>query len=188
VAERKGGEKKGGMERKEMVILQTRKGKEEARMGKVKKGLLFITVLGSMFFGVVPGIWAGPLEEAAQIREQWIKAFHEGNAEALSALYVRDGVHIPWTGPFRIEGREGIRAYYMRTFHPYPMRRMVMRDISNRVHGDTVVTHMNWSLFYEDGKGTAKVLYGRTIWVSGVVEGRRVIIDSSSSLLPTTVP
>jgi len=157
-------------------------------MGKIKKVLLVMMGGVSLFIGIVPVVWAGPLEEAAQIREQWIKAFHEGNAEALSALYVRDGVHIPWTGPFRIEGREGIRAYYMRTFHPYPMRRMVMRDISNRVHGDTVVTHMNWSLFYEDGKGTAKVLYGRTIWVSGVVEGRRVIIDSSSSLLPTTVP
>ena len=153
-----------------------------------ERGFVGIMVIVSLLLLAAPAVLAGPLEESAQLMDQWVKAFHEGNAEALSALYIRDGVHIPWTGPFRVEGREAIRAYYTRTFHPNPIRRILMRDISNRVHGDTVVTHMNWSLFYEDAKGTAKVLYGRTMWVTGVLEGRRVIIDSSSSLLPTTVP
>jgi len=153
-----------------------------------ERGFVGIMVIASLLLLAAPAVLAGPLEESVQLMEQWLKAFHEGNAEALSALYAQNGVHIPWTGPFRMEGREAIRAYYATIFRPNPIRRIVMRDISNRVHGDTVVAHMNWSLFYEDTKGTAKALYGRTMWVTGVVEGRRAIIDSSSSLLPTTVP
>jgi ketosteroid isomerase-like protein len=75
-----------------------------------------------LIFGVAPAVWAGPAEEAAQMAEQWMKAFHEGNVEALSALYAPDAMYYSSLSPFRVEGREAIRTLFAGVFRAFPTR------------------------------------------------------------------
>ena len=131
---------------------------------------------------------AGPIEESAQVTAQWVKAFHEGNAEAISALYAKDGVYITWTGPFPFIGREAIRAAFAGFFRAFPTRSIVLRDESRRAYGDTVIYNSNWSLVYVDAKGTMKTVYGRSSAVTTVVEGRILIVDHNTSLFPIAGP
>ncbi len=159
-------------------------------MSRIKEKRLFIgiIVIGCWLFVLTPIVSAGPIEESAQLTQEWVKAFHEGNAEALSATYARDGVYISWAGPFPAAGREAIRATYAGFFRAFPTRSIVLRDESRRVYGDTVIYNSNWSLVYVDAKGTIKTVYGRSSAVSTVVEGRRLIVDHNTSLFPIVGP
>ena len=155
---------------------------------KEKKGFLAVVVIASWLLVLTPVVFAGPIEESNQLLEQWLKAFHEGNAEALSATYARDGVYISWAGPFPAQGREAIRAMYAGFFRAFPTRSVVMRDETRRVYGDTVIYNANWTLVYVDAKGTIKTVYGRTSTVNTLVEGRRLIVDQNTSLFPIAGP
>jgi len=155
---------------------------------KEKRFFIGIIVIACWLFVVTPIVLAGPIEESVQLTQEWVKAFHEGNAEALSATYARDGVYISWAGPFPVAGREAIRATYAGFFRAFPTRSIVLRDESRRVYGDTVIYNSNWSLVYVDAKGTMKTVYGRSSAVSTVVEGRRLIVDHNTSLLPIAGP
>jgi uncharacterized protein (TIGR02246 family) len=159
-------------------------------MSRIKEKRLFIgiIVIGCWLFVLTPIVSAGPIEEATQLLEQWLKAFHEGNAEALSATYARDAVYTSWAGPFPAQGREAIRAMYAGFFRAFPTRSIVLRDESRRVYGDTVVYNANWTLIYVDAKGTIKTVYGRSSAVNATVEGRRLIVEQHTSLFPTAGP
>ena len=69
-------------------------------MRKAKKSLLISLMIGFLFIGVIPRVWAGPTEESAQLGDQWIKAFVEGNVEAMVNLYARDASFWGFLGPF----------------------------------------------------------------------------------------
>ena len=159
-------------------------------MSRIKEKWAFIglMVIASCIFVVAPTINAGPIEDAAQLTRQWVKAFHDGNAEALSALHSKDGVYISWAGPFPAEGREAIRGAYTGFFQAFPTRYLVLRDESRKAYGDTVVFDCNWTLIYGDGKGPVKTVYGRTTSITAIVEGRRLIVDQHTSLLPIVGP
>jgi len=155
---------------------------------KEKRFFIGIIVIACWLFVLTPIVLAGPIEESAQLTQEWVKAFHEGNAEALSATYARDGVYISWAGPFPYAGREAIRAMYAGFFRAFPTRFIALRDESRRVYGDTVIYNSNWTLIYGDAKGTIKTAYGRSSAVSTVVEGRRLIVDHNTSLFPIVGP
>jgi len=155
---------------------------------KEKRGFLAVVVIASWLLVLTPVVFAGPLEESNQLLEQWLKAFHEGNADALSATYARDAVYTSWAGPFPAEGREAIRAMYAGFFRAFPARSIVMRDESRRVYGDTVIYNANWTLVYVDAKGTIKTVYGRASTANTLVEGRRLIVDQNTSLFPIAGP
>ena len=155
---------------------------------KEKRCLVGLMVIAFCVFVLTPIVSAGPIEEATQLLEQWLKAFHEGNAEALSATYAPNAVYIPWAGPFPYAGREAIRAMYAGFFRAFPIRSIVLRDESRRVYGDTVVYNANWTLIYGDAKGTIKTVYGRSSAINTIVEGRRLIVDHNTSLFPTAGP
>ena len=155
---------------------------------KEKRVFLGLMVIASWLFVTIPIVWAGPIEESAQLLEQWLKAFHEGNADALSATYARDAVYTSWAGPFPAQGREAIRAMYAGFFRAFPTRSIVLRDESRRVYGDTVIYNANWTLVYVDAKGTIKTVYGRTSTANTLVEGRRLIVDQNTSLFPIAGP
>ncbi|OGP90199.1 MAG: hypothetical protein A2157_13550 [Deltaproteobacteria bacterium RBG_16_47_11] len=118
----------------------------------------------------------------------WLKAFHEGNAEALGALFAKDGVYLPFTGPFPVEGRDAIRATYAGFFRAFPIRQLFLRDESRKAYGDTVIYNCNWTFIYGDGKGPIKTVYGRTSSANIVVEGRRLIVLMATALLPIVGP
>jgi len=155
---------------------------------KGKRCLVGMVAIAFCIFVLTPVVLAGPLEEATQLLEQWLKAFHEGNTDALSATYARDAVYISWAGPFPAQGREAIRATFAGFFRAFPTRSIVMRDESRRVYGDTVVYNANWTLIYVDAKGTIKTVYGRSSAVNTIVEGRRLIVDQNTSLFPIAGP
>jgi uncharacterized protein (TIGR02246 family) len=159
-------------------------------MDRMKEKRIFVglMVIVSWLFMVTPIVWAGPIEESVQLTQQWVKAFHEGNAEVLSAIFAKDGVYIPWTGPFPIEGREAIRAAFAGYFRAYPIRQLILRDESRKAYGGTVIYNCNWTFIYGDGKGPTKTVYGRTSSVNITVEGRRLIPLMATSLLPIAGP
>lgn len=158
-------------------------------MSRIKEERFFIGIIViACWLLVTPIVLAGPIEDSLQLTQEWVKAFHEGNAEALSATYARDGVYISWAGPFPAAGREAIRATYAGFFRAFPTRYIVLRDDTRRSYGDTVIYNSNWTLVYGDAKGTIKTVYGRSSAVSTVVEGRRLIVDHNTSLLPIAGP
>jgi len=159
-------------------------------MSRIKQKRVFVglMVIAFCLFVYTPIVLAGPIEDSVQMSREWVKAFHEGNAEALSALYAPDAVYTTWAGPFPNEGRNAIRANFAGFFRAYPTRFIALRDESRRAYGDTVIYNCNWTLVYVDAKGTMKTVFGRSSSTNTVVEGRRLIVDHSNSFFPTAGP
>ncbi len=136
--------------------------------------------------GAASAVWAGPAEEAAQILHQLTQAYHEGNAEALGGLYASDAVLHSSLSPFRVEGRDAIRALFAGGFRTFPTRALVHRQVSTRVYGGTAVTDAYFSLTIADTKGNARTLHGRGSIISVEDQGQRVIVSHHTSLLPVS--
>jgi uncharacterized protein (TIGR02246 family) len=157
-------------------------------MIKQKRAFVGLMVIVFCLFVLTPIVSAGPIEESVQMSADWVKAFNEGNAEALSTLYAQDAVYTSWASPFPAQGRNAIRASFAGFFRAYPTRFIAMRDESRRLYGDTIILNNNWSLIYVDAKGTVKTVYGRASATNTVVEGRRLIVEQSNSFFPTAGP
>ena len=157
-------------------------------MIKQKRVFVGLMVVAFCLFVFTPIVLAGPIEESVQMSREWAKAFNEGNAEALSALYASDAVYTSWASPFPTEGRNALRAMFAGFFRAYPIRFIAMRDVSRRTYGDTHIYNSDWSLVYVDAKGTMKTVFGRSSSTNTVIEGRRLIVDHSSSFFPTAGP
>lgn len=153
-------------------------------MCKAKKGFLVALVIGFLIIGIVPGVWAGPAEESAQLGDQWIKAFVEGNVEAMANLYARDASFWGFLGPFRVEGREAIRATFAGLFKTFPIRAVVKRYFYVQIYDNTVVRNYYFTMTLGDSKGNVKNYHGRSNIVYMVVDGQRVIVTHHASLLP----
>jgi len=166
-------------------------GKEGMIMGNIKArrgGFIGVMVIAFCMFLLTPIVWADPIAESVQMTQQYLKAFHEGNAEAMSAIFAKDGVYIGWAGPFPVVGRDAFRAGMAGFFKMYPIRQLILRDESRKVYGDTVIYNCNWTCIYGDGKNPTKTVYGRTSSVNAIVEGQRVLLLMATSLLPTAGP
>ena len=120
--------------------------------------------------------------------QEWLKAFHEGDAEALSALFAKDAVYISFTSPFPVVGREEIRAAFAGFIRTFPIRQLLLRDEFRKAYGDTVIYNCNWTFVYGDGKGPIKTVYGRTSSANAVVEGKRLLLLMATSSLPVAGP
>jgi uncharacterized protein (TIGR02246 family) len=157
-------------------------------MIKQKRVFVGLMVVAICLFVFTPIVMAGPIEESVQMTKEWVKAFNEGNAEALSALYAQDAVYTSWASPFPTEGRNAFRASMAGFFRSYPIRFVALRDESRRVYGDTVIFNSNWTCVYVDAKGTMKTVFGRSSSTNAVVGGQRLIVEHSSSFFPTEGP
>jgi uncharacterized protein (TIGR02246 family) len=157
-------------------------------MMKEKRIFVGIIVIAFCIFVLTPIVSAGPIEESVQLTQEWVKAFHEGNAEALSALFARDGVYVSWASPFPAVGREAIRGTFAGFFKAFPIRQLLMRDEFRKAYGDTVTLYNNWTLIYGDGKGPLKTVWGRNSSVNTIVEGRRLIVEQHNSFFPIVGP
>ncbi len=153
-------------------------------MFKPKKVLSVILIMGSLLIVNIQISWAGPAEDSAQLGDQWIKAFVEGNAEALANLYARDASFWGFLGPFRFEGRDAIRATYAGLFKTFPIRAVVKRYFYVQVYDSTVVRNYYFTMTLGDSKGNVKNYHGRSNIVYMVVDGQRVIVTHHTSLLP----
>ena len=156
----------------------------------MKEKRIFVGMIVTAFciLLLTPIVSAGPIEESVQLTQEWLKAFHEGNAEALSALFARDGIYVSWSSPFPAQGREAIKAAFAGFFRGFPVRYLMLRDEYRKAYGDTVTLHNNFTLIYGDGKGPVKTVYGRNSAANTIVEGRRVIVIQHSSFFPIAGP
>ena len=93
------------------------------------KRLTFLIVL-LLVFGIAPAAWAGAAEEVAELIEQRVKAFNEGNLEVFMATWADNAVWTPAGSPFRVEGKEAIQSGFAGVFQTFPTRRYVPRQRS----------------------------------------------------------
>jgi uncharacterized protein (TIGR02246 family) len=170
----------------DVIFIKFQKGGNEYM--EEKRIFVGMIVIAFCIFVLTPIVSAGPIEESVQLTQAWVKAFNEGNAEALSALFARDAVYVSWASPYPAQGRDAIRATMAGFFQSFPIRYLMLRDENRKVYGDAVSLHNNFTLVYGDGKGPVKTIYGRNSAVNTIVEGRRLIIIQHNSFFPIAGP
>jgi uncharacterized protein (TIGR02246 family) len=130
-------------------------------------------------------LWAGPVEEVAQIAAPRGKVFEEGTAEAYSAPFADNAVLTSSLSGPRIEGKEAIRAYFSQLFQLYPGRRLFTRQSAARAYNDDLVIQNGYFVTYwTDQKGdvTQLELRGSVVWAK--VGGRWQIVEQHVSRFP----
>ncbi len=130
-------------------------------------------------------IWAGPVEEVAQIAGPRLKAFQEGDVDAYTAAFADNAVVNSSFAAFRIEGKEAIRAYITELFQMYPRRRAFARQPAMRAYNDDLVISNSYTMLNatdQQGKVTTFHLRSSTAWAK--LGGRWQIVDTHSSRLP----
>ena len=73
-----------------------------------------------LLWGMAAVAWAGPSEDIAQVDQQAIQCFNEGNLEKCVALYADDAVSTGALAPFRLEGKEALQSNYTAVFSELP--------------------------------------------------------------------
>jgi len=146
---------------------------------------LVATLSALLLLGIAAKAWAGPAEEVAQIAGPRLQALIDGNADAYVAAFADNAVFQSTFSPFRIEGKEAIRMFFVELIQTYPKRRVFIRHPTMRVYNDDLVIQdgyavLNWS----NEKGEAKNYDTRynSIWAR--VGGRWQIVDQHFSRLP----
>lgn len=149
----------------------------------MKRMTWFLVLL--LLLGMAPAAWAGPAEEIAEIGRQRAQAFVEGNLDAWTAAVADNAVFTSALRPFRIEGKEAIRAHFADLFGRYPTRSFAVRQPLTRVYGDNVVVtngyvHVKWV----ERNGQVTDLYSRVsqTWVK--IAGQWRIVDQHISRPP----
>ncbi len=141
-----------------------------------------------MLVGATSATWAGPAEEIAEIERQQAQAFSQGDLDAWLAAVADDAVLTSSVVPFRIEGKEAIRAHYAGFFQVYPTRRLINRQRSIRFYNDdtAAVTNAYLHLTAVDRNGQANTFYLRSsiTWVKQ--GGRWLVVDAHVSRLPVS--
>lgn len=144
----------------------------------------------SLFFFLIlmgPGVsaWAGPTEEVAQISGPRLQALLDGNVDAYVAAYADNAVFHSSFSPFRIEGKEAIRAFFNGLVRMYPKRHVFIRQPVTRAYNDDLVVQdsyavLNW--YNEEGKAETYDTRGSTVWAK--TSGRWQIVEQHISRLP----
>jgi ketosteroid isomerase-like protein len=145
--------------------------------------------IAAFFFFILAGTgvwaWAGPTEEVAQLSGPRLKALLEGNAEAYTADYADNAVFQSSFSPFRIEGREAIRAFFTSLFRMYPKRHVFIRQPISRAYNEDLVVQENYAVlnwYNEEGKVETYDTRGSTAWAK--IGGKWQIVDQHISRLP----
>ncbi len=140
-----------------------------------------------LLLAMAPVAWAGSAEEIDQVRKQRIQAYNEGNLEAFMATYADNAMLTPSSAPFRIEGKEAIRAAVARGFQAYPTRQGFLPQYSIRVYGGTTgVVNAYETLTLVDRDGKATTHYLRESWTYVKLGDRWLVVDHHVSRLPAS--
>jgi len=130
-------------------------------------------------------IWAGPVEEVAQIAGPRLQALQDGNVDAYVAAYADNAVFHSSLVPFRMEGKEAIRAYFSELFQLYPKRRVLQGQPIARAYNDDLVIRNAYSVLYlTDQKGQVMTYATRSSVTWAKLGGRWQIVDQHTSRLP----
>ncbi|HTT36340.1 MAG TPA: nuclear transport factor 2 family protein [Burkholderiales bacterium] len=141
---------------------------------------LFVLLLA----GLAAEVNAGPAEEVTQLAQQRLQAFHEGNVDGYTAPLADNAVVHSSLSPFRIEGKDAIRANVVELFKLYPGRRVLPRQAILRVYNDDLVVQNSYSALYlTNPKGDVTTLGIRSSVVWAKLSGRWQIVDQHTSRL-----
>ena len=139
-----------------------------------------------LILAIATPAWAGPAEEVTDIINKRAQYFSEGNLDAWMATYADNANFLAARNPFRIEGKEAIRAFYTALFQNFPTRRTAARQLTLRAYGNdsTVVSNQYTQVNFVDKNGQATNLYLRNTitWVK--MGGQWSIVDAHNSKLP----
>ena len=136
---------------------------------------------------MIPGAWAAAPEEIAQLRERFTQAFNAGDVEALSALFTDDVQFFSALQPFRIDGKEAVRAVWASLFQTFPTRTLIFRQPSTRVYGETTAVDNGYlHLVLSDPKGQATTIAGRYSTTYVKQGGKWGIVNLHGSRLPVS--
>jgi uncharacterized protein (TIGR02246 family) len=136
---------------------------------------------------IAASAWGGPVEEVNEIAKPRQQAFAQGNVDALTAAFADNAVLQSSFSPFRIEGKEAIRAYFGQLFQIYPKRWSAPRQLIARAYGDDLVVQNVYSVIHvvdEKGEPMTYNTRSNTIWKK--MDGRWQIIDQHISRLPSS--
>lgn len=141
--------------------------------------------LASIAMGLASTLWAGPAEEVSQIGAPRQQAFQQGNVETYTAAFADNAVFQSSLTPFRIEGKEAIRAFFTQLFQTYPKRGFLIRQPATRVYGDNLVVQNGYSILnVTNEKGEPKTYDVRYNVIWSKIDGRWQIVDQHVSRLP----
>jgi uncharacterized protein (TIGR02246 family) len=143
------------------------------------------TLSALILVGLAVEVWAGPIEEVAQIAAPRGKVFEEGTAEAYSAPFADNAVLTSSLSGFRVDGKEAIKAYFAELFQQYPTRRLFARQPVTRAYDDSVVIQNSYNVLYltdQKGQVTQLTLRASVVWTK--IGGRWQIVDQHVSRMP----
>jgi len=132
---------------------------------------------------------AGPAEEIAQISAPRLKALYSGDVEAYVDAFADNAVFYSSFTPFRIEGKDAIRAFFSQLVQMYPKRQVFIRQPMVRVYNDNLVIQTSYAVLnWTNAKGEYEVFdtRGSTVWTK--VDGQWKIVDQHLSRLPAQHP
>ena len=146
---------------------------------------LIATLSALLLTGIAAPLWAGPIEEVAQIAAPRLQALMDGDADAYVAAFADNAVLLSSFSPFRIEGKEAIRKFFAELIQMYPKRHVFTRQPTARAYNDDLVIQdgyavLNWS--NEKGEPRSYDIRFNTVWAK--VGGRWQIVDQHNSRLP----
>jgi len=130
------------------------------------------------------GARSGPIEEVAQIAAPRLQALQEGDLAAYVAAFADNATFHSALAPYRIDGKEAIRAYLAHLFEVYPKRRVLSRQPSMRAFNDDLVMQNAYSVLYltdQQGQVTKTAVQSSLTWAK--LAGRWQIVDQHNSRL-----
>ncbi len=152
----------------------------------MRKPILIVMLTVLFTFAGLTIAQGGAVDELIQTHKKLTQAFHEGNAEALGAGYAEDAQYFTGNGPFRLDGRKAITAWWAGMIRAFPTIRVTHHQVSARVYGgDTGVTTSYLTVLLVNKKGEVTIFQGRisNTWVKK--DGRWLRVSSHISKLPS---
>jgi uncharacterized protein (TIGR02246 family) len=145
----------------------------------------FPALITLLLVGLVTEVSGGPAEEVAQISGPRSQAFLEGNLDAWTAAYADNAVFHSAPSPFRIDGKDAIRAHFTWLFRTYPTRSVFGYQPITRVYNDDLVVQNGYNaLYYADKNGQSTTFHVRYSVSWAKLGGRWQIVDHHVSRLP----
>ncbi|HWE76030.1 MAG TPA: nuclear transport factor 2 family protein [Stellaceae bacterium] len=142
-----------------------------------------------LLVGASPALGAEPVVEVAQLMQQLDQNFNAGNLDAYMAPYADDAMFSPPNVPFRIEGKDDLRAYYAGTMQAFPTHRVTPRQTAIHVYDGriAVVSRYNDAMFIDrNGHVTNFFLRQSYTWIKQ--PSGWSLIEQHYSTLPSSAP
>jgi len=133
---------------------------------------------------ILPGNAHDPDLAADDAINAWIDAFNDNDIDRIAALYDAQAVLWGTLSPELINSAPGVRQYFQRAFQGSGgTLHMVLQGSHLRMFGDMAVNTGAYALHIR-ADGHTRVLPARFSFVYRHVQGRWLIVDHHSSLLP----